>query len=196
MSRINRSLSRDKTNEKARQLYLDWLCDTVLGSDKNRRGLLLYLMEEPFIALVKYDSGKQKDLREQFYKYAGKDASDGLEELEPSVLEVLAVLSVNASELLDGLVPKKNNDSELYFWTFVDNLGLLSAWTLDGRFDSSQRKRAEKIVRKWLRREYGNDGKGSIFPGDYVSIRPKVELPKCDVWHQLNFWCQLIVKDL
>ena len=199
MSRINKSLSRDNTNEKARQLYLDWLCDTVLGSDKNRRGLLLYLMEEPFIALVKYDSGKQKDalyLREQFYKYAGKDASDGLDELEPSVLEVLAVLSVNASELLDGLVPKKNNDPELYFWTFIDNLGLLSAWTLDGRFDSSQRKRAEKIVRKWLRREYGNDGKGSIFPGDYVSIRPKVELPKCDVWHQLNFWCQIIVKEL
>ena len=78
----------------------------------------------------------------------------------------------------------------------IDNLGLLSAWTLDGRFDSSQRKRAEKIVRKWLRREYGNDGKGSIFPGDYVSIRPKVELPKCDVWHQLNFWCQIIVKEL
>ena len=126
MSRINKSLSRDNTNEKARQLYLDWLCDTVLGSDKNRRGLLLYLMEEPFIALVKYDSGKQKDalyLREQFYKYAGKDASDGLDELEPSVLEVLAVLSVNASELLDGLVPKKNNDPELYFWTLSTTLG-------------------------------------------------------------------------
>jgi hypothetical protein len=176
----------------AERVYIDWLCDTFIGSTKGRMGLLLYLLEEPFVALVKFDGDRAEDalyIRNRFYRYAGSNASN-MKSLPVSALEVLVVLSVKAAELLDGMAAKNLNEPELYFWKFIDNLGLLTSWTVGDQLSSTASQRTAKIVSKWLKREYGNDGKGSCFPVDYVSIRPQNSMSKIDMWHQLNVWCE------
>lgn len=98
-----------------------------------------------------------------------------------SVLEMLVALSVRADKDITG-VPD-NDGSFVWFWTFVENLGLMEYD--DSHFDPDA---VCQIIDDWMERRYQKNGFGGLFPVQNESGRDQRNL---STWQQL---CQYIME--
>ena len=116
------------------------------------------------------------DLRETFINSLGKISIGPQDDLPCSILEMLIALAMRCN---DWIICDVDDHYSEWFWTFLDNLGLLVYD--DRRYNSSK---VDDILRKWLDREYRFDGSGGLFP----LANPEIDQRMIEIWSQLVYY--------
>lgn len=94
-----------------------------------------------------------------------------------SVLEVLIALARRMeNDILCDPMEEIDHTSD-HFWVFLRNLDI-EKYSNDNYKELNIRDKVEK----WVRREYGKDGFGSIFP----MKKPRNDMRKIEIWDQLG----------
>jgi hypothetical protein len=96
------------------------------------------------------------------------------------VLEVLTAFAVRIDDdiMYDGAL-----HASKWFFIMIDNLGMTNFtddrlgidWTIDDE---------EQIVDIWMSRQYGPDGKGTIFPLNCNGVDQR----NLEMWYQMQEW--------
>ena len=145
--------------------YFEWLCKKVCGKRFSRKTtykkLLSFLHSIEFIYLIGLDDTRAKrgvDLRWVYSWETGEDYDEVMACLDTpcSVLEMMIALSISSEEIMDD--PQIGDRTGQWFWNMVVNLGL--GPMTDDRFDEEY---AEKVILRFLNREYEPNGKGGLF---------------------------------
>lgn len=136
--------------------------------------LLYFLLNKSFKYTIPRDDNRVKDGLSLRYKYF--EDFDNPEEIlgvNASVLEVLIGLSIRLDREYIG--EPGDPHPEIIFWEMICNLGL-------DKFDDLKwsEDEAEKIVNKWLLRDYDFDGKGGIFPLSVATFDQR----NTEIWDQ------------
>ena len=100
-----------------------------------------------------------------------------------SVLEMMVALSLRCEEhiMSDDEI---GNRTGRWFWEMIDNLGLESMY--DDNFDKVY---ADKIIYRFLNREYEPNGDGGLF-----TVRNRnVDLRKVEIWYQLMWYLDEVI---
>lgn len=149
--------------------YFEWLVGLI---SENRRidmmsfdRLLTYLHETEFVWIISRDQNRAINGRELRWRYSVEQHYDDdyaefvLNELEGpcSILEMMVALALHCEEdIMDD--PAFGNRAGQWFWNMIVNLGLGSM--TDHNFD---RRYVDKVIDRFLNREYDPDGKGGLF---------------------------------
>jgi hypothetical protein len=105
----------------------------------------------------------------------------GIFDEEVSVLEVLVAFAMRID---DDIMYDGNLHASKWFFIMVDNLGMTNFtddrlgldWCIDDE---------EQILDIWMSRQYGPDGKGSIFPIKNCNVFDQRDL---EMWYQMQEW--------
>ena len=102
---------------------------------------------------------------------------------ECSILEMMVALSLRCEEhiMADDEIGDRTGR---WFWEMIDNLGFESMY--DGNFDKVY---ADKIIFRFLNREYEPNGDGSLFT---INNR-NVDLRKVEIWYQMCWYLDTII---
>lgn len=162
--------------------YFEWLYDLICGKRYSQRisyrKLLSHLHSITFTYSIKHDVNRAEDGEALRYRYAMLHGfTDVPECLDApcSVLEMMIALAVRCEEtIMDD--PNFGERTGQWFWLMIDNLGL--SLMTDRKYDPDT---VDKIVTRFLRREYEPDGTGGLF---------RIEDCVCDlrevqIWHQM-----------
>lgn len=177
--------------------YFDWLCDKVCIADDLVLGrdecypertyfeLARTLHEMPFRVVHERDINRKNDvygLRNEFCEELGYPSLHALDELEPTVFEVLLCLAsqMEYDTCLD--FESKTVNTAAFFWEMIGNLGIdmLDDETIQKSF--SEVHAIEDAVNRWLDRTYEASGEGGIFP----LKAPTSDQRNVELWYQMN----------
>lgn len=161
----------DEDKEKNR--YLEDLKELVGFYDDgymNFSMLFRFLLDINFVADNELDENRESDI------YGLLRVPYGALEDEPwvSVLELLISLALRISNSVVG-----DENPGLYFWEWLDNLGLLM---YDDRHFSE--KKVTEIIDIWLKKKYKSNGKGS----PWVLKNSNFDVRGCDIWRHCNLY--------
>lgn len=167
--------------------YTIWL-RSLVGDDVFQSGygrLFEYLQDREFVYKMRMDINRAVDginLRRRFvyeHKYPELIRISDIEDGRPcSVLEMMVGLSVRCEETI-MFDPDIGDRTGKWFWEMVDSLGL-SGMT-DDHFDESQ---ANRIINRFLDRDYGPDGEGGLF----TMRNCRHDLRKVEIWYQAMWY--------
>lgn len=170
--------------------YFEWLFNIVCGerySEKiSYRKLLMRLHDIEFIYFIPKDQNRAEDgigLRYRFaYNYKSPAAAETYLDDPCSVLEMMVALAIRCEEsIMDDA--NYGNRTGQWFWGMVVNLGLGSM--VDDRFDKIF---VDKVIEKFLNRNYRRDGKGGLF-----TVRGcDRDLRDVEIWYQLCWYLDSI----
>ena len=158
--------------ELERDAYFEWLVSKIGDGkiDHLRMRILRKLYFMPFYYNIPNDAHRYEEavcLRDQ-YSYETGIMCDY--EGPCNVLELLVSLAKMVSEDVLGTFYHENRTFE-WFWMMIDNLGLLSVRPAE----------VERIVKKWVDRDFEFDGRGSPFP-----LRdPPEDQRTVEIWKQI-----------
>lgn len=152
--------------------YYLWLDSLV--NDGNHNQLIRHLYNQPYRWQFTLDENRAAggiNLRRNYAYNNGIEFYD-VKSGPCSILEMLIALSDRITEIMP-------NDIRFWFWRLIENLNLEQYD--DYHFDECG---VNYILNIWLDREYGPDGKGSLFPlqnydGDARTL---------DIFSQMNVW--------
>jgi len=172
------------TKERINQEYFAWMYDLVCEKQRRRswRKLLLFLHEHEFVYILDMDANRANDgvdLRSRFF--ACKRNCDRLDmeafmaDRPCSILEMMVALAVRCEEHI-MFDPSIGDRTGVWFWSMIQNLGL-SAMD-DTMFDEAF---TERILTKFLKREYEPDGEGGLFLVEH----PRKDLRTVEIWYQM-----------
>lgn len=177
-----------KYNDDLKDDYFEWLCNIVQNKNYfdaslyNR--LLSYLHGRSFQAVIEMDSNRAldgMDLRSRFGCESGHHSSEIREALGQkscSILELMIGLSVRCEDQIMA-DPDVGNRTGEWFWLMIKNLGLSKQ--NDANFN---RGICDKIINRFLDREYTHDGYGSLFAvhGSEHDFR------NAEIWYQMMWF--------
>ena len=170
--------------ETLRERYFRWLCETIRSAEyENYSALLRFLYERPFTYILPEDERRAINgagLRNQFLCSIGYSyAFPGELNVPCSVLEMLVDLAVRCENGVVGLsYSEEDNRPGRFFWFMITNLGL---WVFtDSYFDQEA---VEKIIKRFLYREYEPDGTGGLF-----IVSNHGDLRKASIWYQAMWY--------
>lgn len=150
--------------------YEKYLLRSIGFSKKGYENLLRYLHEIPYEwdPLVPFDENRGRDGEAQrYYFFKSIGIKGGNFEYPCSVLEMLVAFAVRfGTDWLGYDEEDMNEHYERVFWLFIHNLGLdemSDKWEFYHE-DYGFYEKIDEIIGFWLKREYKNDGIGSIFP--------------------------------
>ena len=165
-------------------LYYDWLCAHIGEKTGGYSKLLEYLYARDFTYIIPLDGNRAADGIDLRYNF-GREKSIAdyiiasyLDHRPCSILEMMVALATRCEvHIMDN--PEYGNRTSQWFWEMVQNLGL-SKMT-DGRFRHGD---DERIINRFLDREYGPDGSGGLFTvgsghGDMRSV---------EIWYQMEWY--------
>ena len=165
--------------------YFEWMCGLIC--DKKYIGhasynkLLRYLNNKKFTYMLPMDENRLVDGLNLRFRFADESAChiDG----ECSILEMMVALSLRCEEhiMADDEIGDRTGR---WFWEMIDNLGLESMY--DDNFDKVY---ADKIIFRFLNREYEPNGDGSLFT---INNR-NVDLRKVEIWYQMCWYLDTII---
>ena len=169
--------------------YFRWLLGILGFKDVTRCryiSMLSYLYSTDFKLtdpIVGHDDNRLTDgfeLREQY--------SDGFTmEDQPLIfnepVSVLEVLTAFAVRIDDDIMYDGNLHASKWFFIMIDNLGMTN-FTDDRLGLEWTTEDAEQIIDIWMSRQYGPDGKGSIFPLNCNGVDQR----KLEMWYQMQEW--------
>lgn len=170
-------MTRDINND-----YFIWLCSLINDSKKGvYNKLLLYLHNVEFVYIIPMDSNRYADGVNLRYRFGRENNIDDpviascLDNRYCSVLEMLVALAVRCETSImvdpdNGFLPGR------WFWDMIHNLGLDEL--TDRKFDSEM---ANSIIYRFLNREYGPNGEGSIV---YLPDCP-YDIRSMEIWYQM-----------
>lgn len=164
--------------------YFDWLSDIVnLRSHNEYSKLLLYLFETEFTWVVRNDINRAKDGQDLRYDFLNKSVNSFIEigdswlDEPCSVLEMFIAL---ARRIRFDIMPEFSETVEDWFWIFMDNLELLKYY--DRHYYEVE---VDKIIQKFMRREYSESGKFCVF---FSKKTTQKQLKTTELWYQMHFW--------
>lgn len=168
--------------EKIQAEYFDWMYDMMCHEKYTEpfsyRKLLAYLHDTEFIYSIPRDENRWDDgynLRRRFALEHENKAADDYIHGPCTVLEMMVALAIRCEEtIMDD--PNKGDRTSQWFWNMIVNLGL-STMT-DNRYDE---RLVEDVVRRFLYRRYGPDGKGGLFTVKNCDR----DLRTVEIWHQM-----------
>lgn len=160
--------------------YKRWLArkiDDVHFNNEHFACLLDALHNLPFIAYLPRDDDRIEDGKYLRDDYCSEERLPiYLFDYKPCmVLEMLVALAIRIDNEWIGDPGEPN--PEPFFWEMLANLGL-------NRFDNRHfsEEKVGEILDIWIRREFEEDGTGSIFPLQYWVVDQK----KLDIWKQMQ----------
>ena len=158
--------------------YLDWLLEYVNFKKKGYHRLMKYLHDIEFEWIINRDQNRAEDglnVRRIFIEETF-DRSVSLIFNEPcTVLEMLIAL---ANRIENEYIGDPNNPHpEDIFWEILCNLGLDEYY--DKVFDVFE---VDRILEKWMHRDFNFDGYGSIFPLNDAEFDQR----DIEIWSQMN----------
>jgi len=162
--------------------YFLWLYNRIQHPKHEHRKLLRFLHSVEFRWHVPNDDnriGDGKELRTKYCETHHILTSDETYDAGASVLEVLIALADRMDDQL--YEPFVDSRSSIWFWEFLQNLGL--AGFNDKKWYG---KRSEgvtlEVLDTWMDRKYDPSGSGGIFPV-YKPHQP--DQTKVELWYQL-----------
>ena len=162
--------------------YILWLGDKVKLEEKDECGgyylLIKALYRKEFYWTNDMDENRSdegKSLRDIFAEECGLD--DIPDEINGpcSVLEMMIGLAKRWNEEVS--LTEEEDDSALYFWQMIGNLGLEGC--TDDKFDPEMVREKLDIL---LDRDYPENGEGCLFPLE----RSKESQKDIEIWYQLQ----------
>ena len=157
------------------------ICDKRYIGHASYNMLLKYLNKKKFTYILPLDENRLLDGLDLRFRFADENSYyiDG----DCSVLEMMVALSLRCEEhiMSDDEI---GNRTGRWFWEMIDNLGLESMY--DDNFDKVY---ADKIIYRFLNREYEPNGDGGLFT---VHNR-NVDLRKVEIWYQLMWYLDEVI---
>lgn len=168
-----------------KKTYFRWLMDRIDGP-RNHLTLLSYLYSYPFEAVLQMDENRISDglcLRTLYTEETGSYI-EYEKQNEVYILEILIGLAVRLES--DVMHDDDIGDRTGYwFWIFLDNLGLSEFDDRCFEYESGDiYGKIDRILDKFIQREYERDGSGGIFP----LKNPKNDQRKVEIWYQMHAW--------
>lgn len=152
--------------------------------------LLRFLHEKTFRYSITMDMNREDDgmnLRYRFADETGTDeriVSSALDSRPCTVLEMMAALAIRWEEQI-MMAPGKDDRTCIWFFAMLDNLGL--SIMDDEDFDE---KESDKIIERFLDRDYDPDGRGSLF---YIPDCD-VDMRDIEIWYQMNRYINKVIE--
>lgn len=168
--------------------YLTWLYDLVCDDSYSKRLTYRKLFEKlystPFRWSIELDDNRAKDglrLRYIFgdeFRYGDTLIEENFDWDTCSVLEVLIAMAMRCEDAIASDEDYGNRTGQ-WFWTMIVSMGLSDM--ADADYDE---KRASYILRRFLDRQYADNGLGCPFKVKH----PKAPMKDTDLWLQLNWY--------
>ena len=177
------------TKDELNNLYFDWMYQLVSNDERYSSRLSfrkhINLIHDNKFKKMNVKDGKRYEkgfnIRYRFgYKYGVSDAeiADCLDTRPCSVLEMMIALSIRLEEhIMDD--PDIGDRTGQWFWDMIVNLGLGSMD--DSKFDKAY---AIDVIRRFLNRDYGRDGKGGLFTIEHC----RYDMRDVEIWYQANWY--------
>ena len=182
------------TDNELRHLYFEWItqlvCDNLYLGGASYRTLLEYLYERDFTAVFFMDDNRRKDGLDLRYRFAYENAYENslvqmaLGNRPCSILEMMVALAQRIEETFMW-DPDKGDQTPIWFWSMVYSLGLGDMD--DDHFDEIE---FEKIIIRFINREYEPDGHGGLF---IIPERGR-DLRKVEIWYQACWFVDSILE--
>lgn len=173
--------------------YFDWMCQLVSDKqyigDRSYRKLLSKLHNIPFTYTIDMDGNRAADgidLRYRFgyeRNYEDYIIASFLDDKPCSVLEMIVALALRCETIMED--PDYGDRTGEWFWGMIESLGLES---MDDT--SFNRDYVDDVIDIFLSRDYGRDGRGGLF----TIKHPKRDLRTVEIWYQMNWYLDSILK--
>ena len=173
--------------------YFDWMCQIVSDKqyigDRSYRKLLSKLHNIPFTYTIDMDGNRAADgidLRYRFgyeRNYEDYIIASFLDDKPCSVLEMIVALALRCETIMED--PDYGDRTGEWFWGMIESLGLES---MDDT--SFNRNYVDDVIDIFLSRDYGRDGRGGLF----TIKHPKRDLRTVEIWYQMNWYLDSILK--
>lgn len=169
-----------------RDAYYKWMLDKIGGTKRNGRSyvnLLSYLRFLPYVYTMPMDGNRYEDGIDLRYRYAydnGLDQVDiaSTDNYPCTIFEMLLALALRIEEDIMS-DPDYGDRTAVWFWEFLDNLGLTKAD--DMNFSSDY---VSSVLERFVNREYEPNGEGSI-----VRINdPTKNCLEAELWMQVMWY--------
>lgn len=178
------------TKRELNEEYFNWMYQLVFANEKRRsyRKLLKYLNSVEFTYILDFDSNRAEDgmdLRYRFgyeHDYNGPMIAAYLDDRPCSVLEMMVALANRCEEqIMDD--PHAGCRRGQWFFSMLASLGL------SGMNDENfVRSDAEKIISRFLSRQYARNGEGGLF-----TVNSRHDMRSVEIWYQLNWYLDSIL---
>lgn len=166
--------------------YIHWMRRMMTAGTVNEgiyNALFDTLSHTPFYWIVPMDENRYNDginLRSLFAYEKNLDPEMIFEMLSDqpcSILEMMVALTIRINDIMDDI--EQGDRLKSWFWGMIDSLGLYGM--TDERYSPIF---VEAVLKKFLNREYGNDGRGNLFPNfkDFDSYT------KIQIWDQAMYY--------
>ena len=154
--------------------YFHWLEQKV--KNKSHKLLLRCLFETDYIYKKPMDANRAEDGLQMRYDYIYEkeiDERDFPYINEPcNLFEMIFALAFRLSLIMDD--PYHDNDSDVWFWRMISNLGLNKQTDRNFNYEYTQ-----EVIRHFLNNEYGPNGRGSLF-----YVKKDDDISNMQIWEQ------------
>lgn len=175
------------TKDELNNAYFEWMYQLVCDerdSEMSYRKLLYLLHDTDFNYTIPMDGNRAEDGTDLRYRFGYENAYDGpiiaayLDDRPCSVLEMMVALAIRCEEHI-MCDPDIGDRTGQWFWNMIDNLGLGDMD--DEGFDKSY---AERVIQKFLNREYKRNGEGGLFTVKHY----RKDLRSVEIWYQMCWY--------
>ena len=154
--------------------YFYWLLHRV--RNRSHYKLLRFLFETAYIFTIPMDENRADDgiqLRYEYIYEKGINEDEFRYLNEPcNLFEMMLALAVRISLIMDN--PNKGDDTHVWFWKMISNLGLNKS--TDNNFNLDY---VQNVIRHFLTRKYGPNGRGGLF-----FVRSEKHIEDLQLWEQ------------
>lgn len=175
------------TKDELNNAYFEWMYQLVCDerdSEMSYRKLLYLLHDTDFNYTIPMDGNRAEDGTDLRYRFGYENAYDGpiiaayLDDRPCSVLEMMVALAIRCEEHI-MCDPDIGDRTGQWFWNMIDNLGLGDMD--DEGFDKNY---AERVIQKFLNREYKRNGEGGLFTVKHY----RKDLRSVEIWYQMCWY--------
>lgn len=154
--------------------YERWILRRIHFRKRGYETLLKHLHDTSFLWNEDFLRDEDRVSDGLFLRRQYLDGEDKLFPIDCSVLEMLAAFAIRIDLEYIGIPGEPHPD--ILFWEMIKNLGL-------GRQDNFRydQNAVDRILRRWMYREYAENGRGSITPVQ----NPRRDHRKIDIWSQM-----------
>lgn len=168
--------------------YFDWLCEFVCTEFQESRysRLLFYLHSIEFYYILPMDENRMslgEYLQDLYFSEnlisSGEPFKKSNSRKSTTILELMVGLSLKCEEIMSDI--EMDDRTSYWFWEMMRSLGLE-----DMTNDLYDEDEVERIIYRFLDREYDHNGKGGLFtiPGVREDMR------NVEIWYQMNWYLQ------
>lgn len=175
------------TKDELNNAYFEWMYQLVCDerdSEMSYRKLLYLLHDMDFNYTIPMDGNRAEDGTDLRYRFGYENAYDGpiiaayLDDRPCSVLEMMVALAIRCEEHI-MCDPDIGDRTGQWFWNMIDNLGLG-----DMNDEGFYKNYAERVIQKFLNREYKRNGEGGLFTVKHY----RKDLRLVEIWYQMCWY--------